>query len=449
MAGMSQRTVGVGVIGFGTRIQEVVGRLSAAAGPAVRVRHVCTSADPCRSAAAALPDQPRVSQDDAAMLDDPATEWVLIGSRNDRHREQAVAALTAGKHVFCEKPVGTTLDEVAAVAAAHAATPDRQFVVGFVLRYAPLYRRIVQTVRDGGIGRLVSLEFNETLDFNHGGFILSDWRRHQALSGGHLLEKCSHDVDVVNWVVDAPATRAASFGGLAFFTPDNAGHMDRLGADAAGRPAYRGWGPGRDGVDPFTSDKSVVDHQVAILQYANGVVASFHTNLNSGLPRTAAGAAGHRGGDPRRPEPRPDRAPPDRPRRPDHYDRPAGHRRPPRRRRRADGPRAAGHDGGREADGLPAVDRRRRGRHLPGRRAGPDGRDRRRPGPDLGPDRRDGGSLDAGRMRCPAPAIRPDLDTAGDHRPKESRCPGVRPSPACRCCSPPPRRASRCCRSPG
>ena len=284
MAGMSQRTVGVGVIGFGTRIQEVVGRLSAAAGPAVRVRHVCTSADPCRSAAAALPDQPRVSQDDAAMLDDPATEWVLIGSRNDRHREQAVAALAAGKHVFCEKPIGTTPDEVAAVAAAHAATPDRQFVVGFVLRYAPLYRRIVRTVRDGGIGRLVSLEFNETLDFNHGGFILSDWRRHQALSGGHLLEKCSHDVDVVNWVVDAPATRAASFGGLAFFTPDNAGHMDRLGADAAGRPAYRGWGPGRDGVDPFTSDKSVVDHQVAILQYANGVVASFHTNLNSGLP---------------------------------------------------------------------------------------------------------------------------------------------------------------------
>ena len=119
------------------------------------------------------------------------------------------------------------------------------------------------------------------LDFNHGGFIMSDWRRHQAVSGGHLLEKCSHDVDVVNWIVDGRCARAASFGGLAFFTPEHAAVADRLGPDAAGRPAYQGWGVD---VDPFASEKSIVDHQVAIFEYANGVRASFHTNLNSGLP---------------------------------------------------------------------------------------------------------------------------------------------------------------------
>ena len=275
---MSGTPVGVGVIGFGKRLQQVTRLLTDAAGPAVRVRHVCVRTDANRAAAAALADQPRVSLDDAAMLDDPAVSWVLIGSRNDQHRQQAVAALAAGKHVFCEKPVGVSLDDCAAVT---DAAGDRRFVVGFVLRYAPLYRHIVQTVRGGGIGRLVSLEFNETLDFNHGGFIMSDWRRHQAVTGGHLLEKCSHDVDVVNWIVDAPAARVASFGGLSFFTPEHAAVADRLGPDVAGRRAYRGWGLD---VDPFTSDKSVVDNQVAIFEYVNGVRASFHTNLNSGLP---------------------------------------------------------------------------------------------------------------------------------------------------------------------
>ncbi len=302
------------------------------------------------------------------MLADPAVSWVLIGSTNDHHREQAVAALSAGKHVFCEKPVGISIDDCAAVAAAHG-RGDRRFVVGFVLRYAPLYRHIVDLVRGGGIGRLVSLEFNETLDFNHGGFIMADWRRHTARSGGHLLEKCSHDVDVVNWIVDAPCARVASFGGLAFFTPDHAGRLAALGPDAAGRPAYARLGRGRRRPTRSRADKDVVDHQVAILEYANGVRASFHTNLNSGLPERRLVLLGTEGAiradlnhgviEHRR----------------------IGHDTPTDgtdQRATAglhgggDGPMVAEllatHDG-RRADGHAAVDRRRRRRHVPGGRS--------------------------------------------------------------------------------
>ncbi len=274
--------VGVGVIGFGKRLQQLTGLLTAAGGPAVRVAHVATGSDGGQAAARALANGPTVDPDYRAMLADPAVQWVLIGSTNDRHREQAGAAMAAGKHVFCEKPVATTIDDCVSLAAAHRGT-GLQFVVGFVLRYAPLYRRIVDLVRGGTLGRLVSLEFNETLDFNHGGFIMADWRRHTAASGGHLLEKCSHDVDVVNWIVDSPAARVASFGGRSFFTPENAHHAARLGTDVVGSPAYRTWG-GRGGLDPFAGDADIIDNQVVILEYANGVRAGFHTNLNCGLP---------------------------------------------------------------------------------------------------------------------------------------------------------------------
>ncbi len=51
------------------------------------------------------------------------------------------------------------------------------------------------------------MEFNETLDFNHGGYIMGDWRRLQRYSGTHLLEKCCHDIDLVNWITGSLAGR--------------------------------------------------------------------------------------------------------------------------------------------------------------------------------------------------------------------------------------------------
>jgi predicted dehydrogenase len=44
----------------------------------------------------------------------------------------------------------------------------REFVIGFTLGYSPHYRKIKQLLQNGQIGEIVSLEFNETLDFNHG-----------------------------------------------------------------------------------------------------------------------------------------------------------------------------------------------------------------------------------------------------------------------------------------
>src|SRR5206468_7637583 len=134
------------------------------------------------------------------MLADPSVSWIMIGSPNNLHCKHAVAALRAGKHVFCEKPLATTLDDCLAIRdAVHAS--GRQFVVGFTLRYSPFYREVQRLVASGTIGKLISFEFNETLEFNHGGYIHGDWRRLTRLSGGHLLEKCCHDIDIANWIV--------------------------------------------------------------------------------------------------------------------------------------------------------------------------------------------------------------------------------------------------------
>ena len=229
-----------------------------------------------------------------ALASHPAVDWVFIGSWNVFHARQAVLALAAGKNVFCEKPLATTFADSLLIRDA-VAKSGRVFALGLVLRYAPLYRTVRDLVRQGTLGQLVSLEFNETLHFNHGGYIFGNWRRRSDQAGSHLLEKCCHDLDLVHWITGSLPVRTASFGGNRFFVPENAGHVERIGPNEAGQPAYATWtDPGR--VHPFSGGADIVDHQVAILQYADGMRATFHTNCNAGLPERRLYFCGTEGG---------------------------------------------------------------------------------------------------------------------------------------------------------
>lgn len=209
-------------------------------------------------------------------------DWVMIASWNVFHAEQTIAAFRAGKHVFCQKPLATTFEDCLTMRDAWRES-GRQFVIGFTLRYSPHYRKLKQLVDEGAIGNIVSIDFNETLPFNHGGYIMGDWRRLKRNAGPHVLEKCCHDIDIVNWLVASRARRVASFGGTDFYTPENSHHVERLGQDEKGRDAYR-VRRGTVGEHPFTSDKDIVDNQVVILEFDNDVRATFHMNSNAGIP---------------------------------------------------------------------------------------------------------------------------------------------------------------------
>ncbi len=209
-------------------------------------------------------------------------DWVMIASWNCQHCEQTIAAFEAGKHVFCQKPLAVTLEQCVEMYQAWQAS-GRMFNIGFTLRYSPHYRKIKQLIDDGVVGEIVSMEFNETIGFGHGGYIMGDWRRLREYAGTHLLEKCCHDIDLVNWMVGSRARRVASFGGLNFFTAKNAHHAERLAESEEGHKPYSSW-KGLIALDPFESDKDVVDNQIAIIEYANGARATFHTNCNAGIP---------------------------------------------------------------------------------------------------------------------------------------------------------------------
>lgn len=210
------------------------------------------------------------------------------------HHATSIAALKAGKHVFCEKPLATSLEDCLAVRnAIHKS--GRTFSFGLVLRYSPHYQKVKDLVASGSIGKIVSFEFNETLHFNHGGYIFGNWRRNRSVAGTHLLEKCCHDLDLANWITGSLPVKAASFGGTDFFVPENAPHASRIGLNKDGQPAYSVW-KDPHGISPFSEGADIADNQVAILQYASGARATFHTNCNSGIPERRFYICGTEGG---------------------------------------------------------------------------------------------------------------------------------------------------------
>ncbi|MBI1337752.1 MAG: gfo/Idh/MocA family oxidoreductase [Phycisphaera sp.] len=282
------RQVGIGLIGCGSRLTGVI-QSTLHNDNRIKVVALCDVSDTAIKQAKErlrCPDA-RVYPNHHELSADPKVEWVCVGSWNAFHKEHILGALQANKHVFTEKPLTTNIDDCAVLKKA-IDSHTGMFSIGFVLRYAEFYRRIKALIDGGVIGKLVSFEFNETLSPDHGGYIMMDWRRKREWAGTHLLEKCCHDIDLVNWLTGSVPVRAASFGGLNFFLPQNKHRMDELGPHANGLPAYCGWRNSgiytrENPLDPFTTDKDIIDNQVAILEYASGVRATFHTNLNTSI----------------------------------------------------------------------------------------------------------------------------------------------------------------------
>ena len=133
---MTMTNVGIGLIGCGGMGMNVARDLLAQ-DPRLEVRAL-HDPDP-RSIRHALdsanPDA-TVYEDLDAMVNDPDIQWVMIASWNCFHKDHAVAALEAGKDVFCQKPLATTMDDALSIYRTWL-NSGRMFCMGFNLRRSP------------------------------------------------------------------------------------------------------------------------------------------------------------------------------------------------------------------------------------------------------------------------------------------------------------------------
>ena len=155
------------------------------------------------------------------MIADTQPDTVIVTTIDATHHVYIARAMELGCDVITEKPMTTDVAKTEAIFDVIART-GRSLRVSFNYRYAPAYTRLREIVRDGVIGRPLSVDFSWMLDTRHGADYFRRWHREKHHSGGLLVHKSTHHFDLVNWWIDSYPAELFAFGDLLFYGKQNA-----------------------------------------------------------------------------------------------------------------------------------------------------------------------------------------------------------------------------------
>lgn len=235
-----------GLIGASTIAKEwVISAIRATGGEVVSV--MSTSAERGKAYAAEQGIARSVTTLDA-LVNDPEIDAVYISTTNELHRDQALAAAKAGKHILCEKPLAMALTDARTMVQA-AKDAGIVMATNHHLRNAATHRAMREAIKAGRIGTpLAARVFHAVYLPPH----LQGWRLDKPEAGGGvILDITVHDADTLRFVLDSDPVEAIAFA--------QAGGMGKAGLE---------------------------DAVMGVLRFENGVIAQFHDGFTTKFAET-------------------------------------------------------------------------------------------------------------------------------------------------------------------
>ena len=158
------------------------------------------------------------------LLENKSIDAVLISSPAYTHPEFLIAAIAAGKHIYCEKPAAIDVEGCRQIELAGKSLDGKLSVaIGFEIRYATPYIELIKRIHNGDIGDIVSADlyyFSSGIPLNPYKDVPYDRARIRnhfhflELSGGILIDQGIHMLDVCNWAVKQHPLEAMGTGGI-------------------------------------------------------------------------------------------------------------------------------------------------------------------------------------------------------------------------------------------
>jgi predicted dehydrogenase len=258
----------VAVIGVGQRA-EIAQHVGATDTPAQLVLAVDpTEAGRARAARSFGPEVRIVERLEDAL--DAGLDAAIVTTPDDTHAAVAIPLLEAGIAVYLEKPMAITVADCDLLleTAARTGTP---LYVGHNMRHMSVVRQMKALIDDGAIGDVKSVWCRHFVG-NGGDFYFKDWHAERAHVNSLLLQKASHDLDVIHWLSGRYTRRVTALGALTVYGDV----ADRGSHDGEVMPewfSYDNWPP-----ETQTGLNEVIDVEdvsMMLMDLGDGVTASY------------------------------------------------------------------------------------------------------------------------------------------------------------------------------
>lgn len=207
------KEVRIGVVGYGARIHGVIHHIIRGLDPDVRV---CGIVDPDERGVRA-----RLAQEDRdgvvfyptldALVRKGRPDALAIGTRCNLHTPYAIKAAKYDLPLYLEKPVATSMAQAVALEKAFRKTRCR-VVVSFPLRVSPLCELARQHIAAGAVGRPIHIQAVNYVPY--GNCYFEDAYRDYSITRGLFLQKATHDLDYMSYLVDSPIVRVSAVASL-------------------------------------------------------------------------------------------------------------------------------------------------------------------------------------------------------------------------------------------
>ena len=196
---ISEKTISIGLIGAGSFASGILlPAMKRVSG--IEFVGVCTATGAHAAHAKDKFNFRYSTTDESQIFDDPGINTVAIATRHHLHAQQVLAALSRGKHVFCEKPLCLTEEELLKIVQAHQAasgSPSHFLMVGFNRRFAPMALQMKRFLED--VSEPLALHYR----VNAGSVPPDHWVRDPEIGGGRVLGEVCHFVDFLSFLSES------------------------------------------------------------------------------------------------------------------------------------------------------------------------------------------------------------------------------------------------------
>lgn len=158
------------------------------------------------------------------MLREHRVDTVLVMCPDHLHDDYICRSLEAGCDAITEKPITTTPEKARRILDTQART-GRTCRVTLNYRYAPWNTTIKEILVSGAIGRIAAVNLRMCLGWEHGPSYFRRWHAQQEITGGLLIHKATHYLDLMNWWIGSVPKRVFARTSRHFFTPARAVEM--------------------------------------------------------------------------------------------------------------------------------------------------------------------------------------------------------------------------------